>query len=426
MKLLKTFVILVLIVAVFSGAMYALNLYTGPIIEKNSAGAANDRLNAVLAGGTGYEDITATLTELPASVTTVYKETSGLGYAIICTAESSYSTAPMEITLGIAADGKIAGVEINAYHDTESFDFRAKDPNYLSTYIGQDSALADVGTVSGSTFSSTAFKESIAAAMGVLATNNLISAGVKADEQILAELIPTLHTGLTGGGLLKAEEIAGSGNIFAGYKALNGTGYAFIVTTGETKVLAIVNASGVCKVYDTTGADVTAANEAVVTEALAATETVDFTEAAEKMLLTKYADAVTTLVAVPTFGNVVYASTFVSGGTNYYAFYSTPVTYGDSAMAILTVLDENGAIVMQDIKSFLFGHGIEYMPIYGEGYGDSASDAYNAYEGKFAGLTADTLTDDVLVSGATISSTAVKLATADAFAAFNALKGGAQ
>ena len=426
MKLLKTFVILVVIVAIFSGAMYALNLYTGPIIEKNSAGAANDRLNAVLAGGTGYEDITATLNELPASVTTVYKETSGLGYAIICTAESSYSTAPMEITLGIAADGKISGVEINAYNDTESFDFRVKDPNYLASYVGQDSALADVGTVSGSTFSSTAFKESITAAMGVLAANDLISAGVKADEQILAELIPTLHTGLTGGGLLKAEEIAGSGNIFAGYKALNGSGYAFIVTTGETKVLAIVNASGACKVYDTTGADVTDANASVVTEALAATETTDFTEAAQKMILIKYEDAEITPVALTTFSNVVWASTFVSGGNNYYAFYSSPITYEDSARAILTVLDENVAIETQDVKAFLFGHGIEYMPIYGQGYGNSASDAYNAYEGQFAGITAETLTDDVLVSGATISSTAVKLATQDAFNAFTALKGGAQ
>lgn len=426
MKLLKTFVILVLIVAVFSGAMFALNLYTGPIIEKNSAGAANDRLNAVLAGGTGYEDITATLTELPASVTTVYKETSGLGFAIICTAESSYSTAPMEITLGIAADGKIAGVEINAYNDTESFDFRAKDPNYLASYIGQDSALADVGLVAGSTFSSTAFKESITAAMGVLTTNNLISAGVKPDEQILAELIPTLHTGLTGGGMLKAEEIAGSGNIFAGYKALNGSGYAFIVTTGETKVLAIVNVSGACKVYDTTGADVTAANEAVVTEVLAATETVDFTEAAEKLLLAKYADAAEiTPVEITTFGNVVWASTFVSGGNTYYAFYSSPLSYEDSAMSILTVIDENGAIVSQDVKEFLFGHGIEYFPVYNT-HGDTGSATFNEYEGKFAGITGETLTDDVLVSGATISSTAVKLATADAFNAFTAVKGGAQ
>jgi uncharacterized protein with FMN-binding domain len=376
---------------------------------------------------TGYVDITATLTGLPDSIVAVYKEDSGLGYIVICTAESSYSSAPMDITLDVSADGKIAGVEITAYNDTESYDFRVKDPNYLPSFIGKDSALTDIGTVSGATFSSTAFKESVAAAMDMLVTNNLISAGFKADEQILTEMLPTLHTGLTSGGLLKAEEIPASGNIFAGYKALNGTGYAFIVTTGETKVLALVNASGVCKVYDTTGADVTEANAAVVTEALAAVETTDFTTAAEKMLLAKYADAAkVTAIELPTFSNVAYASTFVSGGNNYYAFYSCPLTYGDHAMAILTVLDENGAIVTQDVKEFLFGHGIEYMPIYSQGYGDVSSAVFGEYEGKFPGLTSDTLTDDVLVSGATISSTAVKLATQDAFNAFNALKGGAQ
>ena len=51
MKLLKTYVILIVIVAIFAGAMFALNLHTGPIIEKNNAGAANDKLNAVMPGG---------------------------------------------------------------------------------------------------------------------------------------------------------------------------------------------------------------------------------------------------------------------------------------------------------------------------------------------------------------------------------------
>ena len=151
MKLLKTIGILLAIVAVFSGAMFALNLHTGPIIESLNAGAANDRLNAVMPDGKAYEDVTATLSSVPANVTEVHKETSGLGYVIICTAESSYSTAPMEIIIGIAADGKICGIQIESYNDTPSFDFRAKDPNYLTSYVGKDSALADIGTVSGST-----------------------------------------------------------------------------------------------------------------------------------------------------------------------------------------------------------------------------------------------------------------------------------
>ena len=38
MKLLKTFGILVIVVAIFGGAMFGLNFYTGPIIEANNAG----------------------------------------------------------------------------------------------------------------------------------------------------------------------------------------------------------------------------------------------------------------------------------------------------------------------------------------------------------------------------------------------------
>jgi hypothetical protein len=95
-------------------------------------------------------------------------------------------------------------------------------------------------------------------------------------------------------------------------------------------------------------------------------------------------------------------------------------------MAICTVIDENGAIVSQDIKEFLFGHGVEYLPVYSSGFGDPSSAEFGTFEAKYNGITEGTLTDDVLVSGATLSSTAVKLATTDAFVAFNSIKGGAQ
>lgn len=670
MKLLKTILILLVIVAIFGGAMFALNLYTGPIIEANSAGAANDRLNAVIPDGKAYEDITATLKDLPTGIIAVYKETSGLGYGVVFQAEQTqYSQAPMEITLGVTADGKISGVQIDSYNETADYDFRKKDPNYLASYIGKDSALADIGTVSGSTFSSTAFKNAVTTAMGVLidndlvkagqkspeqilteliatvypamapdgvlktqkidatgditvayrstnntgyayiitkanasylviidtnnegkaydvegkdvtadngdlietalahveidklsvllavmpegsalntesllysadnaaasqlkdvpasvvnvykeanglgyiirsaatsqytgstpmdiiigvgadgkicgiqlaahseslifgddypstyigkdsalagvevyagstfsstafktaveeamgvlAANNLIAAGEKAPEQILAEMIPTLHTGLTSGGLLKAESVTASGNIVEGYKALNGSGYAFIIKSGDNMLLAIVNAIGNCKVYDTEGADVSASNQSVVDEAVAAAnDKKDFTEAAGKMIVAGFADATEiTAVDFDTFTNVVYAATFKSAEKTYYAFYSCPLTYGDSAMAVCTVVDENGAIVKQDVKEFLFGHGVEYLPIYGKGYGDVGSGAFKDYENKFGGMTSDKLTDDVLVSGATLSSTAVKLATGDVFNTFNSVKGGEQ
>ena len=59
-------------------------------------------------------------------------------------------------------------------------------------------------------------------------------------------------------------------------------------------------------------------------------------------------------------------------------------------------------------------------------YVDATSQLYNDYMNKFNGLTGETLNDDVLIGGATVSSTAVKLATQDAFAAFESIKGGEQ
>ena len=271
MRFVKTLGILLIIVAIFSGAALALNLYTGPIIEANSAGAANDRLNAVMSDGAqGYEDITASLT-LPeklvdanvafrtAEIVAVHKETSGLGYVVevAWTSEDSHGSEPNLVVVGITADGKIIKINNEAYHDTDSYNIFVKDPAYASTFEGKDSALTDVGLVAGSTHSSTAFRSAVAYAFEVLIINDMVSAGVKTDAQILAEMIPALHTGLTSGGSLKATSVEASGNITEGYKALNGSGYAFIVASGETSVLAIVNASGACKVYDTTGADVT-------------------------------------------------------------------------------------------------------------------------------------------------------------------------
>ena len=440
MKLLKTFAILLVILVVFGAAMFALNLYTGPIIEANKSGAANDRLNAVMPeGAVGYEDITSTLTipekfvspdnqNRTADIIAVHKETSGLGYIVevAWTSEDSHGDEPNLVVIGISLDGKIIKLNNEVYHDTETYNIFSNDPNYAASFEGKDSALTDVGLVSGSTHSSSAFRSAVAHAFEVLVANNMITAGVKTDAQILAEMIPSLHTGLTSGGSLKAETVAASGNIVEGYKAINGSGYAFIIKNGEASYLAIVNASGACAVYDVEGANVTEANAAVAEEALAATEAVDFSDEAAKMISAKFNDATEiTPIELTTFGNVVYACSFKTGDNTYYAFYSAPITYGDNAMKICTVIDENGAIVDQNVKQMAFGHGVEYMPGI-QDFVNSSSSVFGEYLDRFNGITQETLGDNVLITGGTVSSTAVKLATSDAFNEYNAIKGGEQ
>jgi uncharacterized protein with FMN-binding domain len=413
MKILKTLIILLLIVALFSGAMYMLDWHTGPIIEANNAGAANDRLNAVMPNGKSYEDITATLNNVPANITCIYKETAGLGYVITCTAESNYSTAPMEIIIGVAADGKICGIEIESYNDSANYDFRVEDPGYLASYVGKDSALADIGTVAGSTFSSTAFKNAVSEAMGVLISNNMIEAGKKSDEQILTELIAIVAPGYT-----KTEEIAVSGNITKAYKSTNDTGFAYIMAEGENSYLAVVNAMGVCKVYDVEGTDVTSAHEALVSEAkahAAANQTNLFDSFKSKIERMMAGATDIEALALDTFNTVASAVSFKVEDATYYGFYSRSI--GFHQMDVYVIIDANGAIAKIDAKQFIFDE--EYFMNFG---GMDATE----YKNGFVGLTGETFNGDAaIIATATMTSNAMKQSTEDAFAAFESItKGG--
>ena len=195
------------------------------------------------------------------------------------------------------------------------------------------------------------------------------------------------------------------------------------------------SAAGTCKVVDLTGADVTAANEALCKAARKAAgmsetlpETVTYataiTTTAENMIKAKYGnDAVITPISFTSFGNVVYAAAVEAADKTVYAFFSKPLSYEDNAMAILTVIDADGKIASQSIKEMAFGHGVEYSPGIKD-YTNSSDQKYKDYLNSFNGLTT---APEEHVTGATTSFSAVNLATKDAFAAFKTIeKGGEQ
>ena len=407
--LLKTIAILLCIVAVFGVAMFGLNFLTGPIIEANNKGAEFAPLLAVMPEAENFEDVTATLAGVPESVIAIYKETTGKGYVVRAKASTQYSKEPMEITFGVTADGKICGIQLDVY--TDSIDFRAKDANYISSYVEKDSALADIGTVSGATYSSSAFKTAVSDGFSALISNQLIAEGVKSDAQILQEMIPTLAPGM-----LKLEEATASGNIEKALKAGNDAGFAYVIKNGEASFLALVNASGICKVYDVAGADVTDAQSALADEAKthAAASQKSYAEDLNTKITRLFADASEiTALELNTFNTVVAGVSFKSNGADYYGFYSR--SYGYNQMDVYVILDANGAIANLDAKAFFFDE--EYFHV---------DDTVNLtdYKNGFAGQTE--AGDNAMIAGATMTSNAVKQATADTFATFNAIKGGAQ
>ena len=416
--------VLVLIFAVFALVLFGINIFAAPLIEANGSAQQFAPLYSVMPEAKGFELIydandsaASALVDVPETVQAIYSETSGLGYAIRLSTTQGYTKEPIELTIAIDAEGKISGTELTAYPDTKDF-----GADYPGSFIGQDSALGDVGLVAGVTYSSSAFKNAVSDGFAALIGNGLVGAGVKSDAQILTELSVQVFTGLAnrdGVAQVEEPEIAEGQFTFIQkiMKALNGSGFAFVAKDGESSYLLIANVSGTVRVYDIEGKDVTeTANAAMVEEAssYAAANTVSTADTEQKKLRTMVSEGaeLTALSLGDAFNSVTGAYRIADGETTLYGFCARPYAYSNQPIAVYFVLDENGAIVsMASDEIILFG---EYFTSY--------ELDESQYKEGFAGLTADSFTgEQALISGATASTNAMTVATEDVFAAFQAI-----
>ena len=416
--------VLVLIFAVFALVLFGINIFVAPLIEANGSAQQFAPLYSVMPEAKGFELIydandsaASALVDVPETVQAIYSETSGLGYAIRLSTTQGYTKEPIEFTIAIDAEGKISGTELTAYPDTKDF-----GADYPGSFIGQDSALGDVGLVAGVTYSSSAFKNAVSDGFAALIANDLVGAGVKSDAQILTELSVQVFTGLANrDGVAQVEELEIAEGQFTFIqkimKALNGSGFAFVAKDGESSYLLVCNVPGAVRVYDIEGKDITdTANAAMVEEAssYAAANTVSTADAELKKLRTMVSEGAE-LTALPlddVFNSVTGAYRVTDGETTLYGFCARPYAYSNQPIAVYYVLDENGAIVsMACDEIILFG---EYFTSYEL---DEAK-----YKEGFAGLTAGSFTgEQTLISGATASTNAMTVAIEDVFAAFQAI-----
>lgn len=410
MKNIKSIIVLVLCLALSLALISVVNTHTAPIIEANAGAAEFEPLYAVMPEAQGFEVLYAAggesaLVDVPETVQAVYSETSGLGYVIRLATTQGYTGEAIEFTMAVDAEGKISGIELNAYPETKDF-----GAEYPASYLGQDSAMAEVSLVAGVTYSSAAFKNAVTDGFNALIANALVGAGVKADDQILTELITTVYPGIANAGVLQAEEIEGADAVKA-FKALNGVGVAVIVEGSKGMVLAICDVNGNALVYNAEGA--------VVEDAAAA----ESAKAAAQANLASYAEkdaaaigrlagegAIVSEAALPAaFNTVTGAFTVEMNGTTNYGFAAHPFGYSNLPMDIYLILDAEGTIVAMNCPELIF---------FGEYFSDYTLDE-ESYEAGFVGLKADTFTaGDALISGATMSSNGVQSGVEDIFASF--------
>ena len=403
--------------------LLGLNMITGPIIKKNAASSSLGELTDVMPEAQGFEciynadgSVQTALKDIPAGVLAVYKETGDKGYVLKLTTSEGYTKEPMNITMGVGADGKIVGVKVTDYPETKDMGVET----YPATYVGQDSALADVQLVAGITYSSSAFKGAVTMGFDALIANELIGAGVKGDDQLLMEQLATLYPGMANAaGVPQYTEVEVAGDhIVKAMANTNECGMAFIVKDGDNTYLALINLSGTCVFYDVNGADVTGSVDPALVDEIktrSAITTPNESRAIKKLnTMLGLEDAELTAVPVETFTSVTNRYSVEKDGQLMDCLVCHPFGYGNMTMTIYVIIDESGAIYAVSADSFIL------EPDYFSNYELNEE----SYKAGFAGLTADTYTDDVaLVTGATLTTDAVRCSVRDALD-LNAMTGG--
>ena len=413
----KSLAVVLVLFIVAALLLTGINTVTAPIIEANGASAQFEPLFAVMPEAENFDVLydvndaaASALVDVPATVQGVYSETSGLGYAVTLSTTEGYTKEPITMTMAIDAEGKISALEVTSYPETKDV-----GADYPLTYVGQDSALGGVTLVAGVTFSSSAIKNAVTDGFNVLINNGLVGAGQKSDDQVLLELLPQFYPGIANSsGILQYEEAeVNSGSIVKALKALNGSGFAFMLNDGSANYLGICTLVGGAKIVDLEGNEVD--NSAMLEEIKAYTaenaQSQAEQETAKLQRITSETAEISAL-SVDICNSISGVYSIVDGGVQYYGFVSRSYGYNNMTMPIYFVLDENGAIVKMTCDELI---------LYAEYFSTYTLDEPSYKEG-FVGLTADSYTgEQALIAGATMSGDAVNTATNDAFAAFAAI-----
>ena len=412
----KSLAVLLVLFVLSALLLTGVNTVTAPLIEANGASAQFEPLFAVMPEAQNFDVLysaqdpaATTLVDVPETVTGVYSETSGLGYAITLSTSAGYTKEPIEMTLAVDAEGKISALEVTAY--PESRDVGAE---YLTSFQGQDSALPDVGLVAGTTFSSAAIKNAVSDGFAALINNDLVGAGVKSDDQVLLELLPQAYPGIASNGVGQYEEAeVNSGSILKAFKALNGSGFGFILNDGSANYLGVWTLAGGAKVVDLEGNTV---DNAALLEEIKAYGAANAESLAEKEIakLQRMVSEGAEITALPVelYNSVTGVYSILDGGAQFYGFVARSYGYSNLPMAVYYVLDVNGAIVSMNAEELIF---------YKDYFSDYTLDEPSYKEG-FIGLTGDSYTgEQAIIAGATMSTGGVDTATKDVFAAFAAI-----
>lgn len=388
-KNIKNISIFICICVVITLLLAVTNTFTSPIIEKNQNATANAALLEVMPNGTGFETVDISDYTLPATVTEVYKESSGVGY-VIKMVTAGYGS-DMVIMCGVGSDGVVTGAVCLSSNET-----LGKEKSYGENFINKDAnGVEGVDTIAGATKTTAAYKSAIKDALNTAVIMGGGTVDIRTEEEILAD---NLSAALPSGDnkftkLFLVEVVEG---IDAIYAADNETGYVCVV--GEQFIG--VDAQGTVL---TEGLE----NANNITDAVAKIKSTSYNE----ININAYPDLTAYVLSAKktSSGNYVVetkgAGYGMKGGDEYHPASNEYIVVRVSMTAEGKIID---CITVSQAET--------------QGLGDAC--AKESFYGQFDGKTEADYTEIDAISGATLTTDGYKQAIQRAFDAVNTLKGG--
>ena len=157
----KPFVVLVGICVIVAFLLAFTNSKTAPIIEENARIEAERIRAQVLPGAESFEIVECDTAAL--GIDSAYRDTGGSGYVI--TASYKGYGGLVTVTVGIDNEGAVVGLNANVGTETTGIGSKAGESSYTDQFIGITGSADGVDTISNATYSSTAVKTGVNAAL---------------------------------------------------------------------------------------------------------------------------------------------------------------------------------------------------------------------------------------------------------------------
>lgn len=152
--IIKMAVLLMVICAVVSAVLGAVNMVTAPVIADIAAAKTTAAYNEVLPSAAGYEAVDYT----DANVTAVAKCAEGT----VVEVSISGSQSMLALAIGVDNDGVITGVSVIDHGETPGLGAKSTEAEWRAQFVGQSSGLAldkkggEIAPLTGATITSQA------------------------------------------------------------------------------------------------------------------------------------------------------------------------------------------------------------------------------------------------------------------------------